>query len=234
MERKIVGIAGLARAGKDTFAGFLSEALHQAGVPVVIDRFAAPLKGASALLHPSVPTDDTKEQVLQVPPSYMFRAAGYCLRELGLYDVSLGDLADVMRPYYRPELKEFHISRRRFEQLLGTELVRAANPEAFAERIGRRSVGVTLVPDLRFPNELRVTTHDVFIFNPRIDGREVPEHESEAMAKGMDAEVRELAQETFGPLAGENLRGFYLVPNDGSLEDLKRRAREYARYLQGE
>lgn len=203
-----IGILGLAGAGKDTIATKISKELG-----LSIDRYAAPLKQAALRVF-GESFDDRAAKDIAVPWSGTIRqsngsfAASEMCRDLGFYEdemLKAGELYYEHIDYLRS------MSPRRYQQLLGTQLVRTVKPNAFVKRIASKDLIV--VPDVRFDNEL--LDINLFVYRPDI---EYKDHESEKLAQ----ELQDLVQSTGAQLYVEHpLYGvFHLINNVGSIDDL--------------
>lgn len=164
-----IAIAGFAGAGKDTVAGFMKELLEQSETPVEIDRFAAPLKGAAAsLFGESFDNRDVKEQFVVVHRQELLEA-------IERLSVMLGNRYDILTPAldafdaYRSRVQpmRYSMSPREFQKVIGTDVVRKINDNAFAERVFQKdtSDSVMLIPDARFDNEINPADAAVFVYN---------------------------------------------------------------------
>lgn len=181
----IIRLIGLAGAGKDT----LAQMLLDAGVPAVIDRHAAPLKTAARKVF-GLRFDDRDVKEVAVTVSY---AAAYDAACAAVQDLTGYRLFDyIFRHVFADRLtrdgRGLVVSPREYQQLLGTEIVRAIEPDAFVARLERDAEArylahglETIVPDCRFPNEVgRLTV--LIVPHPSQIPATRPEHVSEHMA----------------------------------------------------
>lgn len=171
-----IGLLGLAGAGKDTVA----EVLQQQIPGSRIERYAGPLKRAAMQVFGS--TFDLRE-VKEVPVTVtermmddMIEAAIACAAEVGFSEEEENEASWRFFDKFYPGMK---CSPRLFQQLLGTEVVRAVRPSAFVERI-KRMQGTVIVPDVRFENE--TLDVNVLVVRPGTRMQERPEHPSEHLA----------------------------------------------------
>lgn len=172
------GILGLAGAGKDTAAlGILKD--HD----ITIERLAAPLKrAAEKVFGPDFDDRSVKEVpvLINSNPGHTHRyfAAEELFHELNF---SLAEYRVAWRAYSEVIGQLVEMSPRQFQQLLGTEVVRAARPNAFVECIQNRESDVpAVVVDTRFENELQDV--NFLIVRPGLCNEEPPVHASEVLA----------------------------------------------------
>lgn len=129
-----IGISGAARAGKNTFADYLMRALVSRGYSVQTVAFADPLRGILAATDPIIGNSGTR------------------LSDV-LHDA--GGWEGAKDTVYGPEI-------RRLLQRLGTEGVRKVDSQFWLRTLSRTVVAsaniVTIVPDVRFPNEDELIT----------------------------------------------------------------------------
>lgn len=174
---KIIGIMGLAGAGKDTAAlGILEE--HD----VVIERLAAPLKrAAEEVFGPRFDDRDMKE--VDVSTEGRAFQAKLTSAAWGLF-IELG--------FSQPELHRAwgleqdvrarsQLSPRTYQQLMGTEVCRTVRQNCFVERIqNTQHYKPVVVVDTRFENELQ--DHNLFVIRPGLWTADCPAHPSEELA----------------------------------------------------
>jgi hypothetical protein len=221
----------------------MREAFLSLGIKLGDTRFAAPLKQASEeAFGPEL--RETKEVPAVVPYATLLRSAVTCYKAVHLQDagVSLDDylprVRNVYAEYGRPgDSDVYEISPRRYQQLLGTEVVRHFKDSAFLDRVRRDAVAagdsITLVRDMRFDNEVRSMDYGVHVYRP--GAAEVADHASEQLAKRFD----ELILKGFARGGQEQRLQFgdttiYVVVNQGTVQDLKFQALNVATKLLGQ
>lgn len=150
-----IGILGLAGAGKDTFADFLQEALLDYGCLFTIDRYALPLKVLTSIVF-NCSLDDLEDRVYKETPQHI--DADWAL------DAQRNCLHDVLK-FTDDELEQAalkhtaclggrtFISPREFQQLFGTDVVRAVRPNAWVD-YQRAKPHNAIIADVRFDNEI--------------------------------------------------------------------------------
>lgn len=129
----VIGLTGFAGAGKSTVANYLVE---QHGFTRL--SFAAPLKKMLRTLNPIMPDSRPGHDI-------------HLDQVIALFD---GDETKIKESYYGPEY-------RRLMQVLGTDCIRAEEPEFWtnaAERQLTDPEGKYVFDDVRFPNEAAVVT----------------------------------------------------------------------------
>lgn len=170
-----IGILGLMGAGKDTTALLLQQALKEKGYDFKIDRFAAPLKDAARKVFGENFDDrDVKEVPVSVDPDHMLEIVFWMCDKLGFTDTEM----DKASSLFAETLGILDVcSPRKFQQLLGTEVVRAVRSTAWVDRVAALK-GNYIIPDCRFENELQGT--NILVIRPETVPK--PAHPSEHLA----------------------------------------------------
>lgn len=170
-----VGILGLAGSGKDTFATMLQK--HLTGF--TIDRYAAPLKDLTAEIYnctlEELEDRAFKEKPKQVSRDVMIEAVFYWLTVILRFTEEELDRASELFFEHFGSAKA--MSPREFQQVFGTDVVRAVKPSAWVQHLQGKE-GNLIVPDVRFENELC----DYNILVTRFVGIPRPQHPSEQFA----------------------------------------------------
>lgn len=170
-----VGILGLAGAGKDTFANMLLEHLPD----FKIDRYARPLKELTCrifgLTMAEIEHRVIKEKPKQVSRDVMVHEVFETLSKvLKFTDEDMDKASELFFEHFQSARA---MSPREFQQIFGTDVVRAVKPTAWVDRL--HSVqGNLIVPDVRFENELC----DYNILIMREEDVSEPTHSSELYA----------------------------------------------------
>lgn len=233
----IVGFLGLARSGKDTAAQMVIEIerlfLDKDGNDSIYrrDSFAAPMKRLSiSLFGKDSELPENKEKEVDVDMEDL----NLIIHEIA--DMMAGSKADMEWEYkytnayaHADEVltKGIHdgkLSPRRFQQLVGTEIVRHLNPTYWVDRLvadaAKHPEKITLVTDVRYQNELDVC--DSVVHVKRDMNTRVHSHTSEQLAT--------LAQESgIADLLTKPVP-FYTIVNNGTLEDLRKQIEALALY----
>lgn len=205
-----IGIVGLAGAGKDTFGEML---LRHMGGSYRLDKFAKPLKEAARIVF----GDDFDDRDLkEVDRPFRYHKVGsalnYLREELGLtpdeYDIACRAAADHLFHYHA-------LSSRRFQQILGSEIIRGARSSAWTDRLA--CMDNIIATDVRFQNELELFDAVVLVTRPGVV--RVNDHPSEDLAD-------RLTNIANGRLAAYMLReeGVLLCINDSAIDVLERKA----------
>ncbi|WPF70341.1 deoxynucleoside monophosphate kinase [Acinetobacter phage Abgy2021-4-1] len=205
-----IGLIGLAGNGKDTVAVILQEALKEIGHKFEIDRYAGLLKEATRQVFGENFDDRDVKEVDKFVDLYLadkiIDATDYVYLKLNRPDIDLDEWN---------ELCQKHIdsctwmSPRKFQQLLGTEVGREIDENIWVNYLKNQDRNL-IIPDVRFGNE------DVD-FNILITRHPVPQgklHASEVYA----AELQ-LSDNPYDYVD-------YVIHNDGSIEDLKRKVQQ--------
>ena len=219
-----IGIMGLAGAGKDTFAEYLLK--YMPGYR--IEKFAAPLKNAAYQLFGATFDDrDVKEVDQRKRLDDVDTAAELCWRALGI----LKDAETYARQcavFRSDEVPEYgnsliSISPRRFQQLLGTEVCRAIDPDCFVKRID--AMHQVIVTDCRFLNEMDAMDEILLVVRPGV--APVATHESERLAAELTQAYLDCGEMHF-MFMGKRIR---VVDNSGTLADLELEAEFISRSM---
>ncbi|QGH73772.1 putative dNMP kinase [Vibrio phage vB_VhaP_VH-5] len=170
-----VGILGLAGAGKDTFANMLLEHLPD----FKIDRYARPLKELTCrifgLTMEEVEDRVLKEQVQRVQQDTMIEEVLYTLTKVLRFTPE--QLEQASELYFEHLGHYTELSPRKFQQIFGTDVVRAVQEDAWVQRLQKVPKNL-IVPDVRFENELC----DVNFLIAGVTPEQRPEHISEHYA----------------------------------------------------
>lgn len=171
-----IAMIGLAGAGKDTSALILQRVLKERGMDFIIDRYAAPLKRAAReVFGKDFDERDIKEVRKSIGQDRIIEATFRCLNVLGFDDAEHDKASHLFfehMPLSRP------ISPREYQQILGTEVVRAVRPTAWVDRIRSIKTKNVIISDARFENELCFKN----ILVRRFENIDKPKHPSEHLA----------------------------------------------------
>lgn len=220
----IIGFTGLARSGKDTTVSII-QGLLQSKQRVEVKRFASPLKVlAYSAFGENFDEPDIKEKVVQVPINKLASVKAQCVSYIHSYNgrsttpISLQDFETLFEQVLKPYRKRgygYSLSPRLLQQLIGTDVFRKLADNFWVELLlstAKENV-VTLIPDVRFPNELAIC--DVVIHVSRKIASNL-NHPSENMAK----EIEKMGLDTY--LNDNQMPIPYMqLDNNGSLSDLK-------------
>ncbi|QMP19132.1 hypothetical protein GGJFMLOI_00013 [Acinetobacter phage Ab124] len=205
-----IGLIGLAGSGKDTVAVILQEALKERGQVFEIDRYAGLLKEAARQVFGENFDDRNVKEVDKFVDLYLadkiIDATDYVYLKLNRSDIGLDEWNTLCQKHIDSYT---WMSPRKFQQLLGTEVGRAIDPDIWVNYLKNQDRNL-IIPDVRFGNE------DVD-FNILITRHPVPQgklHASEVYA----AELQ-LSDNPYDYVD-------YVIHNDGSIEDLKRKVQQ--------
>lgn len=189
-----IGIVGLAGAGKDTVA----QAIQQA-YDVELDKYAAPLKDAARhVFGDSFDDRDVKEVPVVFDDRMWWDAADAVVGLCDELDLSCDAYLSVARAS-EAALSEYStsgfISPRQFQQAVGTDGVRAVDPDAFVRRIKCTPTYhylPLLVTDVRFVNEL--CDYNILVVRNSVYEKAKVQHthESEALAMELNLDFLRL------------------------------------------
>lgn len=231
----IVGFVGTARSGKDTAAQMMIEIepfFNKDGTSVYRrDSFAAPLKRLSIFLFgKDSELPENKEKEVDVDTDDLI----LIIHEIA--GMMAGSKADMEWEYKYANayahadevltggLRDGKLSPRRFQQLVGTEIVRHLNPSYWVDRLvfdaAKHPDKITLVTDVRYQNELDVCDSVIHVMSGR--GRRIHDHASEHLATL--AQAAGIAAILTKPVP------FYTVVNNGTLDDLRKQLEGIALY----
>ena len=149
-----LGLLGLAGSGKDTAAEILQRVLREHGFEFEIKKYAGLLKEATRLAFGDNFDDrDVKEERVFVTPALadkIIDATDYIWLKLGFGQEHFELFNDLCIKHIDSKT---WISPREFQQLLGTDVVRAIDPDAWVKYLTEQD-GKYIVSDVRFANEL--------------------------------------------------------------------------------
>lgn len=213
-----VAILGLIGAGKDTFATMLQQELENSGRTFVIDKFARPLKELTSKVF-NLSLEELEDRVIkefavQVNRDLMVEQVFHTLSTV--LQFSDDELEKASELYFEHFCSARAISPREFQQVFGTDVVRATKPSAWVDYLHAKSHNI-IVTDARFENELC----DFNFLVQRTLSSPRPQHASEQFAWDLQ----------FGEAYVYGLDG---IPNHGSLDDLRGMAQSAASKLMKE
>ena len=190
-----VGLLGIAGAGKDTIASYLTTKLKDLSIPSTDYRFATSLKiAAESIFGSDFDQREVKEQPKEVLiKSYQLAQAfgiGGTLLSTSLY----AELINKDIRVTRTEAGMYVIiSPTEFQQIMGTEVLRKIDNDYHVNRLSAETAKllypVILIPDVRFSNELHVCDLLIYIHTNKKSLRK--DHISEKLANNL----QELANE---------------------------------------
>lgn len=209
-----LGLLGLAGSGKDTAAEILQRVLREQGMNFEIKKYAGLLKEATRLAFGDNFDDrDVKEERVFVTPELedkIIDATDYIWLKLDFDQEHFELFNDLCTKHIDSKT---WISPREFQQLLGTDVVRTIDPDAWVKYLQQQD-GNFIITDCRFGNE--GTDYNVLMM--RQDAPDINTvHESEKFAISCMLDV----------LQG-NPDGYYhdyTLWNKGTLEELERNIR---------
>ena len=211
-----IGLLGLPAAGKDTAAEILQRVLREQGMSFEIKKYAGLLKEATRLAFGDTFDDrDVKEERVFVTPELadkIIDATDYIWLKLDFDHQYFELFNDLCTKHIDSKT---WISPREFQQLLGTDVVRAIDPDAWVNYL-KGEDGNFIVSDVRFTNEF--VGYNVLLWRTDIcqDNAGVLGHSSEKLAWDCMRDV----QYTDAPYLHD-----YTLWNDGTPEGLERNIR---------
>ena len=214
-----VGILGLAGSGKDTFATMLQKHLPD----FAIDRYAAPLKALTAEVYnctlEELEDRAFKEKPKQVSRDVMIESVFYCLTNvLNFTEEELDKASELFFEHFGSAKA---LSPREFQQVFGTDVVRAVKPNAWVQHLQGKGDNL-IVPDVRFDNEL--CDYNILITGRIGINKPKPTHSSELYAWRLEHDWSlELPPENFDVVENVFIEG---------LEPLRVKALEQALIIQ--
>lgn len=211
-----IGLVGLAGSGKDTVALMLMEKLRdEQNTQFRIERFASPLKQVARLIFgKDFDERDVKEVVVPIDPDTVLDHTFYLLMEVLKFDDAQMDKAGEL---YADTIGQYNeLSPRLYQQLLGTEIVRTIDPEAWVKRLARHKYDL-LCPDVRFANEASIMDKLILIQRHPVPKGEL--HPSEVYAA--DLQSLDYPEQYVD----------YIITNDGTFQDLETKVSELAKRI---
>ena len=150
-----VGILGLAGSGKDTFAKMLQEELLALGHTFSLESYAKPLKVLTSIIFDltleELEDRELKETPKEIDPDYAVQAVFNLLNKTLQFTPE--ELETASEKYFEVLGHKTYLSPREFQQLFGTDVVRATKSTAWVDYLQAKK-GNIIVTDVRFKNEL--------------------------------------------------------------------------------
>lgn len=216
-----VGILGLAGSGKDTFAKMLQEELATLGHCFSLESHAKPLKVLTSVIFDltldELEDRELKETPKEIDPDYAVQAVFNLLNKTLQFTPE--ELETASEKYFEVLGHKTYLSPREFQQLFGTDVVRATKSTAWVDYLQAKK-GNLIVTDVRFENEL---CEENFLVQRHIHAVR-PEHTSEHLAWDL-AYVEDYWLEF-----DEEIRQVFNY-RDYSLEELQEQAKRASRRL---
>lgn len=227
-------IFGLAGAGKDTVAEMLLEHL-----PITtVTKFAKKIKEtALAVFGEGFDERDVKEVNVTLNLFDVYGACGLLFRELWqdpqTRDAALKKCCEVLTEYDPHDTGFVQLSPRKFQQLLGTEIVRGIEDAAWvnATREETTGDGTFIISDGRFENEI-FSTEDILLYVFRTMGsqqlKDLGNHSSEAFNLMLYHKAVTLDTSTN---LEHNGKQFYIIDNISDFVELKKNVADFAEFV---
>ena len=150
-----IGILGLAGSGKDTFAKMLQEELATLGHYFSLESYARPLKVLTSTIFDltldELEDRELKETPKEIDPDYAVQAVFNLLNKT--LQFTPDELETASEKYFEVLGNKTYLSPREFQQLFGTDVVRATKSTAWVDYLQAKK-GNLVVTDVRFENEL--------------------------------------------------------------------------------
>lgn len=214
-----IGILGLAGAGKDTFAKMLQQELLELGHDFTLDRYARPIKELTSRIF-GLTLDEiehrvTKELPTRINLTVLINECNAMFQYILKFSPREVEQAQDLLYQYFAGCTE--LSPRQFQQLFGTDVVRAVRPTAWVDLLQCKDENL-IVTDVRFENEL--CDYNCLVQRHQLNTR--PQHTSEHFAWDL-----------------ENTDGYWLEHDADiaqvfnyecyTLEDLRTQAKQFAK-----
>lgn len=150
-----VGILGLVGSGKSTFAKMLQEELTNLGHHFSLESYAKPLKVLTSIIFDltldEIEDRELKETPKEIDPDYAIQAVFNLLNKTLQFTPE--ELETASEKYFEVLGHKTYLSPREFQQLFGTDVVRATKSTAWVDYLQAKK-GNLIVTDVRFENEL--------------------------------------------------------------------------------
>lgn len=150
-----VGVLGLAGSGKDTFAKMLQEELINLGHQFSLESYAKPLKVLTSTIF-DLTLDELEDRGLketpkEIDPDYAVQAVFNLVNKT--LQFTPDELETASEKYFEVLGNKTYLSPREFQQLFGTDVVRATKSTAWVDYLQAKK-GNLIVTDVRFKNEV--------------------------------------------------------------------------------
>ncbi|APU00311.1 hypothetical protein HOR55_gp24 [Ralstonia phage RS-PII-1] len=234
MKQIIIGLAGLAGAGKDTFALAAQREFIRQGLSCVLLGFADPLRKIAKAVRLDPFDRDKKEKEVWINADHFYEdlfdgieeALADVLKEeqrAGLYAAMSEAMADYYNYGVDGRTGYIVISPRRFMQHLGTagqRVKRTIWVDVFNARRRLLKADVVIVPDFRFEHEADSLNYCVVVTRPGV--KPVSAHVSEDFAAVLSSHV-----------VPDSMRHVAITHalNDRTRDDLEANAEQYAQLI---
>lgn len=208
MSRTVIGLAGVKTSGKSTVANIITEIL---GGDIKESALAGKLKDVSGEVFGLTRDHFDNQDIKEVP----FEDGPKILTAENIFDVlwrfnvkmELSEFVDKYSSVIGMELE----TPRRIAQIVGTEILRATgNEDIHCENMLMNDSGITIVSDLRFPNEFTY-------FSKTEDINFLPLYIQRDEAEAFVTEDSHPSEKCVFEFSGNCIE----IPNNNSLEDLK-------------
>ena len=150
-----VGILGLVGSGKSTFSKMLQEELATLGHNFSLESYAKPLKVLTSVIFDltldELEDRELKETPKEIDPDYAIQAVFNLLNKTLQFTPE--ELETASEKYFEVLGNKTYLSPREFQQLFGTDVVRATKSTAWVDYLQAKQ-GNLIVTDVRFGNEL--------------------------------------------------------------------------------
>ena len=150
-----VGILGLVGSGKSTFSKMLQEELTTLGHNFSLESYAKPLKVLTSTIFDltldELEDRELKETPKEIDPDYTIQAVFNLLNKI--IQFTQEELETASEKYFEVLGNKTYLSPREFQQLFGTDVVRATKSTAWVDYLQAKK-GNLIVTDVRFENEV--------------------------------------------------------------------------------
>ena len=159
--KTIIGLAGVKTSGKSTVANMIKEFVPNAEESALADKLKNVCAKTFNLERVQFDAQELKEVPFEKPKILNMEDIGYILGCFGIF------LSEELKNKYKNVIGIKLESPRRIAQVIGTEVLRATgNEDVHCENVKIHD-GVTIISDLRFPNEFNY-------FNRKKDFKFIP------------------------------------------------------------
>lgn len=213
---KLILISGKKRSGKDTFAGFVKEALAELapGLSIFHTFFAKALKDGSAEDFSRI------EDYLCGISEKLSNLSSSLPEDMGAFAYALTDIATKLKLDFKEYENNKNELQRLFWQIYGTEIFRKRNSEnywtfrALTDCIAAEA-DITMITDARFINE--ITDANMFYSTSDIEVVRIQRDLADQISDSHSSET-----------ALDDYKFEVVVSNNGTLDELREKAREFA------
>ena len=172
MKNVVIGLAGVKTSGKDTVSNMIKSLITDAGNSALADKLKNVSADVFGLKRVQFDSQNLKEVPFDQPIKLTMQHVEQVLAQFGV------ELTDTLKTLYQTSVVGMDLdSPRKIAQIVGTEILRSTGNENIHCDNVQIHDGVTIITDIRFPNEYEYFTNKRDVkFLPLYIHRQVAEY----------------------------------------------------------